>query len=146
MSELRSEATATQEYLTVSRCKNGQTAFSWLCMPSSMLPRLGEEITVHPFSEPVSGTSYSTAIAAGIAGQILDFSRKPDCHQQIRQAHKLRSIEGMTAILSLMTLGRGPHGYSCLRPRRLVENYRGVDREEIRRRLCNKISDALEGL
>lgn len=107
---------------------------------------LGEEITVQPFTDPVFGTSYSTAIAAGIAGQLLDFSRQPECQRRISQWRKLRSIEGMTAVLSLMTLGKGNHGYSCLRPRRLIENYNGADREEMRRRLCNKISDTLESL
>lgn len=107
---------------------------------------LGEEITIHPFKEPVSGTSYSTAIAAAIAAQLLDFSRQPDMRQQIVKADELRSLEGMTAVLSLMTLGKGPHGYSCLRPNRLIEHHTDVNRDEKRRRICDKISDALAAL
>lgn len=124
--------------------------------PASMNPQpdpesrnfavLGEDITIHHFREPVSGTSYSTAIAAAIAGQLLDFSRQPDVRQRMVKAAELRCLEGMTAALSLMTLGKGPHGYSCLRPYRLIENYSGMARAEKRNRICDKISEALQGL
>ncbi|KAK7993442.1 peptidase family M3 [Apiospora arundinis] len=104
---------------------------------------LGENIKLTPFDEPVSGTSYSTSIAAGLAARILHFSRQ-DHPRPIRKLENLPSFKGMSAVFECL-VGNMDSAYQCLRPWMLVEDA-GADetKEQKRDRICDIISLALE--
>lgn len=109
---------------------------------------LGQDIMMPGTENALSGTSYSTAIGAALAGQILDFARHPDCRAQIRHGHHLSRVEGMAAVFSRMSRQGLDNGYSCVVPWELLS----LDDEELqardvrRRRICDIISTALESI
>jgi len=78
---------------------------------------LGEDILTVSGQEN-SGTSFSTAIAAGLAGRLLDFSRHSDIKVQIPKASTMKLKHGMTKVLMAMVKKDGP--YQCLKPWKLL--------------------------
>ncbi|KAK1704940.1 hypothetical protein BDP67DRAFT_478738 [Colletotrichum lupini] len=108
---------------------------------------LGEGITLGS-DPPLSGTSFSTVIGAALAGRIIDFSRHYDTRSQIRRPEHLKRVEGMASVFAKMA--RLDNGYQCIAPWRLLPQIDYEDlldisnRSEIRRRLCEVISGALE--
>ncbi|KAJ5668904.1 Extracellular alkaline serine protease [Penicillium macrosclerotiorum] len=106
---------------------------------------LGEGIELYPGREPVQGTSMATAIAAGLAGRILDFARHTDCRDNIEGGDIIHTKAGMTAIFK--AISRSSANYDCIAPWRLLKmqwqgdrENREKDREDVRKR----ISDAIE--
>ncbi|KAK0641770.1 hypothetical protein B0T16DRAFT_420502 [Cercophora newfieldiana] len=77
---------------------------------------LGEDIkNVH--DEVNSGTSYSTAIAAGFAARLLDFSRHSDTKVEFGdKAQKLKSKHGFIGVLVFMALRTIDGPFHCVRP------------------------------
>lgn len=77
---------------------------------------LGEDIkNVH--DEVNSGTSYSTAIAAGFAARLLDFSRHSDTKLEFGdKAQKLKSKRGFMGVLLSMAQQTKDRGFRCVRP------------------------------
>ncbi|KAF3275186.1 hypothetical protein TWF970_006908 [Orbilia oligospora] len=109
---------------------------------------LGEEIKVPTVSgQPVRsirGTSISCAIAAGVAGSLLDFSRQPIC----RDDHRLRNLKRrreMSAVFEELSKDSRDGKYDCVAPWKLLEGTQGnPDRESKRRKICDTLSRAVE--
>lgn len=113
---------------------------------------LGEDIRTHG-GEQKSGTSFSTAIAAGFAGRLLDFARQSDSHGRIRGASNLRLKLGMSRVLPETTELDGT--YRCIAPWKLLPRrlrvqipFEGLptdeEREEARRHICEIITKRLD--
>lgn len=109
---------------------------------------LGENIQIDPvpWCKPVSGTSYATSIAAGLAARLLDFSRQEAPKTQIRKLESLHSFEGMSAIFQKLAAETSASEYQCLRPWVLIESAKETEsRQDSRQRVCEIISLELEG-
>lgn len=74
---------------------------------------LGEDIKTSS-GEEKSGTSFSAAIAAGLTGRLLEFSRHHDCQGRIKNASLMKVKHGMAKILEAMTMKDGH--FNCLKP------------------------------
>ncbi|OIW27244.1 hypothetical protein CONLIGDRAFT_715761 [Coniochaeta ligniaria NRRL 30616] len=112
---------------------------------------LGENVSLPNQEGFLSGTSYATMIAAGVAGRILDFSRQKDSRANIRRIDKLRTVEGMSAVFETMVKGAVDNGYHCMRPWSILPpEVRGEDQPSKRLRgrahICETISRALEDM
>ncbi|KAJ5116711.1 subtilisin-like protein [Penicillium angulare] len=103
---------------------------------------LGEDLE-HP-ADPrkrESGTSMATAIAAGLAARIVDFSRHED-NETIDRVAKVGSIAGMTAIFRSISKPAGR--CQCLAPLRLMsERYDSRSRESNRDYVRESINRAM---
>ncbi|RAL13188.1 uncharacterized protein BO97DRAFT_45016 [Aspergillus homomorphus CBS 101889] len=104
---------------------------------------LGEDLE-HP-ADPQrreSGTSMATAIAAGLAARIVDFSRQGD-NATIERVADVGSLAGMTAIFRFMSKRAGP--FQCVSPLRLMsERYRSNAREKNRAYVRESLHRAME--
>ncbi|KAK8103237.1 hypothetical protein PG984_016383 [Apiospora sp. TS-2023a] len=78
---------------------------------------LGEDIMTMS-GEVRSGTSFSTAIAAGLVGRLLEFSRHSDCKGRIYNASMLKFKYGMTK--ALMSMAVEDSVFNCLKPWNLL--------------------------
>ncbi|KAJ8133552.1 hypothetical protein O1611_g68 [Lasiodiplodia mahajangana] len=96
---------------------------------------LGEEIVLENTNEILNGTSYSTAIGAGIAARILDFSHHPRLRSRIKDIDDFRRVEGMLAIFGRMVQGID-NGYRCMAPWKICpsENRELSRHEDLERR------------
>ncbi|EHK17752.1 uncharacterized protein TRIVIDRAFT_66654 [Trichoderma virens Gv29-8] len=74
---------------------------------------LGEDIKTLR-GEEKSGTSFSTAIATGLAGRLLEFSRHSDCQGRLKNASMMKVKDGMAKILKAMAVKDGH--FNCLKP------------------------------
>ncbi|KAK4176936.1 hypothetical protein QBC36DRAFT_372900 [Triangularia setosa] len=113
---------------------------------------LGEDVIFHADdgSEPLSGTSFATAIGAGIAARILDFSRHPDSCQWLQRVDGLKRTEDMSAIFAYMAKDGEESGYHCMRPWKLLDGLSDSEdgaqsMEEMRKVVCQTISRTLRG-
>ncbi|KAK6859590.1 subtilisin-like protein [Apiospora arundinis] len=69
--------------------------------------------------EERSGTSLSTAIAAGLVGRFLEFSRHSDCSPHLKKRSSMLKVKyGMTKALMAMTVEDS--GFHCLKPWKLL--------------------------
>jgi subtilisin family serine protease len=106
---------------------------------------LGEDIEVHPNKERKKGTSMATAIAAGLAARILDFTRHTDSRRKgvIQRVADVGTKVGMTAIFAAMSR---PHdNYDCVALLRLMNvRYDLNSRQENRIYVQGTISRAME--
>ncbi|KAK3385680.1 hypothetical protein B0H63DRAFT_186431 [Podospora didyma] len=108
---------------------------------------LGEEVSLHQDGDLLSGTSVATAIGAGLAARLLDFSRHPDCREWIHRPEDLKLIEGMSAVFAVMAGGGDDNGYNCIAPWRLLEDLaEGEPRDKKREYICQTISRALRDM
>ncbi|KAI0534306.1 hypothetical protein GGR58DRAFT_520508 [Xylaria digitata] len=104
---------------------------------------LGEDVVVSPYEKPVTGTSYATSIAAGLAAKLIDFSRQSTPASSIRLVNHLHSFEGMAAVF--MKMVGEETSYHCLRPWKLLEHALPDETRQCKReRVCDIISGALE--
>lgn len=110
---------------------------------------LGEDIMTYTGKE-VSGTSLATALAAGLAGQLLEVSRHRDC--RIRNGSTMSLKHGMTKVLMAMAVPNS--NFYCLKPWMLLpKELRGLlpfiqypseaQIQEAREHICNVITLAL---
>ncbi|KAK3324952.1 hypothetical protein B0H66DRAFT_615264 [Apodospora peruviana] len=104
---------------------------------------LGESIYLSTENTLVTGTSYSTSIAAGLAGRLLHFSRQPGPAGKIRDVKSLKSYGGMQAVFRKMA--RESCNYDCIAPWSLLDKCPSTMKlEEMRDRVCEGISIDLE--
>ncbi|KAI1746745.1 hypothetical protein F4782DRAFT_553070 [Xylaria castorea] len=105
---------------------------------------LGEDITLENTERPLNGTSYSTAIGAGIAARILDFSRHPQFRTRIKNIDDLKKVEGMLAVFGRMAK-RTDSGYRCIAPWEICPPpEEGMERREARARQQSAVFDELK--
>ncbi|KAG4259760.1 hypothetical protein FPRO03_12410 [Fusarium proliferatum] len=93
-------------------------------------------------NERMSGTSMATAVAAGLAARIVDFSRQKDNKESIFRAQDVGKLPGMLAIFSAMSKPAGSLRYTS--PLELLPLRHGVSREADRHRVREVISQAME--
>lgn len=108
---------------------------------------LGEHISLHG-QKSQSGTSWATVIGAAVTSRILDFSRQDGIRGMIQMAHKLRTVEGMSAVFKKMAGGAVDNGLYCISPWKLLPpEVEGEDAKErrsrARRHICDEISAAV---
>ncbi|KAK8023290.1 hypothetical protein PG991_006529 [Apiospora marii] len=114
---------------------------------------LGEDIMTMS-GDVRSGTSFSTAIAAGLAARLLEFSRHSDCQGLIYNASMLKLKYGMTKALMAMAIPDSE--FLCLKPWKLLrEDLRSQipfddygypdpgERDTARRHICNLLALSL---
>ncbi|KAI0410589.1 subtilisin-like protein [Xylaria grammica] len=104
---------------------------------------LGEDIFLENLREPLNGTSYSTAIGAGIAARILDFSRHPRFRDKLENIDDLWKVEGMLAVFGRMAK-RTDNGYRCMAPWVICPRAdERMERREARERQQSAVVDVL---
>lgn len=108
----------------------------------------GEEVQLPgPRGDAVllNGTSMSTAIGAGLAARLIDFSRHIDCRRKFKEeAADLKRMAGMESVFAKMAGGPSGDGYYCVVPRSLLNDIgRGETRGFKRAAICNTIMVAL---
>ncbi|KAI0860594.1 hypothetical protein F4860DRAFT_478936 [Xylaria cubensis] len=104
---------------------------------------LGEDIALENTESALNGTSYSTAIGAGIAARILDFSHHPQFRTRIKNIDDLKRVEGMLAVFGRMAK-RTDNGYRCIAPWEICPlPEEGMERREARERQQSAVFDEL---
>ncbi|KAK2596355.1 hypothetical protein N8I77_013249 [Diaporthe amygdali] len=108
----------------------------------------GEEVRLPgPRGDAVllNGTSMSTAIGAGLAARLIDFSRHRDCRRNFgKEAADLKRMAGMESVFAKMAGGPSGDGYYCVVPWNLLNDIgRGETRESMRAAICSTIKVAL---
>jgi hypothetical protein len=107
---------------------------------AAKLARFADHVLV-----PHRGTSFSTIIAAGVAAQILDFSRRQDVRGKLQDRRGLQQVDGMSAVFAQMVFAK-ENNYHCIAPWKLLGGM-GLGahlEEEIRDEICSTISTALK--
>lgn len=106
---------------------------------------LGEEVQLPGLDGSLSGTSMSTAIGAGLAARLIDFSRHIDCREHLgKEAFDLKSTDGMESVLVEMAGGPSGDGYFCIVPWKLLKHIKDEQsRESKREAICHAIKMAL---
>lgn len=108
----------------------------------------GEGIEIAEDKPLLSGTSYSTSIAAGLAGMLLDFSRQETDKKDVPDISRLSNMEVMMKVFLEMARESSDGRYKCIRPWDLLKSgmdmnmHREKQREWIRgtiERLLDKI-------
>lgn len=102
---------------------------------------LGEKVKITEGGDSDSGTSVATALAAGLAGRLIDFSRHKDSRESIENVALIGKKAGMTAIFNKMSKGRS-EGYDCIVPWNILEDT-ASSRAEQRAQVRSAISSAL---
>ncbi|KAL5608704.1 hypothetical protein FOVSG1_003385 [Fusarium oxysporum f. sp. vasinfectum] len=93
-------------------------------------------------NERMSGTSMATAVAAGLAARIVDFSRQKDNKASIFRAQDVGKLPGMLAIFGAMSKPAGNLRY--ISPLELLPLRHGDSREANRQRVREVLSQAME--
>ncbi|KAF5563812.1 hypothetical protein FPHYL_5010 [Fusarium phyllophilum] len=93
-------------------------------------------------NERMSGTSMATAVAAGLAARIVDFSRQKDNKASIFRAQDVGKLPGMLSIFGAMSKPAGNLRY--ISPPELLPLRHGVSREVDRQRVREVLSQAME--
>ncbi|KAF5662038.1 hypothetical protein FCIRC_11643 [Fusarium circinatum] len=93
-------------------------------------------------NERISGTSMATAVAAGLAARIVDFSRQQDNKASIFRAQDVGKLPGMLSIFSTISKPAGNLRY--ISPLELMPLRHGVSREADRQRVREVLSQAME--
>ena len=107
---------------------------------------LGESVQMPSLESPsrvINGTSISTAIAAGLAGSLLDFSRQPICRNCLRN---VKGRDEISAIFEDLSKDYPDGGYNCIAPWSLLRNLRADNREKQRMEIRNHLLRVLQGL
>ncbi|RSM08195.1 hypothetical protein CEP52_004869 [Fusarium oligoseptatum] len=107
---------------------------------------LGEDVILDSGPKPLCGTSVSTALAAGLAAKLLDFSRQPDVQSWISKAsrEKMRTKAGMSAIFKEMSRKNVSEKYECVAPWKILPAQLDHGRKKIREAICTIIEKAME--
>jgi hypothetical protein len=101
-------------------------------------------MTIPPLKQPLTCTSVSTVIGTALAARTVDFSLNPDIRGCIKDARHLRRVEDMSAAFAEM-VDNPDNGYHCMTPLKLLpRNHEEEDRQYLRRKLSERISNALE--
>ena len=75
---------------------------------------LGEKVRLPGYKEALTGTSVASALAAGLAARILDFSRHVDSREAGCDEQKLRTRPGMRAVFKKISHEDGL--FRCIAP------------------------------
>ncbi|KAK6526011.1 hypothetical protein TWF281_011052 [Arthrobotrys megalospora] len=106
---------------------------------------LGQEVNMHgPSQHPriLKGTSVSSAIAAGLAASLLDFSRQSVCRDQLRNIKGKREI---SAIFEDLSKDSKDGEYYCIAPWNLLKRAGDApDRKAKRIKIRDHLSSILE--
>ncbi|RMJ15230.1 hypothetical protein CDV36_005140 [Fusarium kuroshium] len=110
---------------------------------------LGEDVELDSGERLSGGTSVSTALAAGLAAKLLDFSRQPDVQSWMSKASrdKMRTKAGMSAILKEMSRNNVSEGYQCVAPWEILPVTAvsgGPSRKKVREAMCTIIEKAMK--
>ncbi|MCJ1250616.1 hypothetical protein MMC30_007844 [Trapelia coarctata] len=108
---------------------------------------LGFDVEIDPNQKPVDGTSISTAIAAGLAGLLIDFGRQSICRgdDEVIDDELLTTKAGMSAVFRKMSIGM-KEGYDCMMPWRILTSEsvtKDASRAEKRTVVRKNLSSAL---
>ncbi|KAH7186192.1 peptidase S8/S53 domain-containing protein [Fusarium flagelliforme] len=93
-------------------------------------------------NEQMSGTSMATAVAAGLAASIIDFSRQADNKSYIPRAQDVGKLSGMLSIFGAISNRVGPLKY--VDPLELLPSDHGSNRKRDRQRVREILSQAME--
>ncbi|KAJ9156211.1 Subtilisin-like protein [Pleurostoma richardsiae] len=89
----------------------------------------GEGVQLGPSEPKLMGTSFSTAVGAGLAARLIDFSRHKDSRENLGpELPYLKLVDGMSSVFARMAGGGADNGYHCVAPWRLLED---LDRADI---------------
>lgn len=75
---------------------------------------LGENVRLEGYKEALTGTSVASALAAGLAARILDFSRHVDSREAGCDEQKLRTRPGMRAVFK--KISKKDDLFRCIAP------------------------------
>ncbi|KAG4280593.1 extracellular alkaline serine protease [Fusarium proliferatum] len=149
-------ARMTDRVIPVFSCNGGmKSSRDWNPNPMSNATNfamLGEDVVLDSGRKLPGGTSVSTALLAGLAAKLIDFSRQPDILPLIPQAgrDKLKTKAGMSAILKVMSADSVSEGYQCIIPWHILpagcENkaFDDVGRVQVRHQICTLLNKAME--
>ncbi|KAK2757465.1 hypothetical protein CKAH01_05722 [Colletotrichum kahawae] len=106
---------------------------------------LGHDNELPGHSGHVSGTSAATALAAGMAGRILDFERYYMPQKKQKNTWTLSSKAGMSAVFRAMA--SSSENYDCIHPKRLLslcdeEDDKETERERVHEFIIRALQDA----
>ncbi|KAF5713746.1 extracellular alkaline serine protease [Fusarium globosum] len=149
-------ARMTDRVIPVFSCNGGmKSSRDWNPNPMSNATNfamLGEDVVLDSGRKLPGGTSVSTALLAGLAAKLIDFSRQPDILPLIPQAgrDKMKTKAGMSAILKVMSADSVSEGYQCIIPWYILpagcENkaFDDVGRVQVRHQICTLLNKAME--
>lgn len=108
----------------------------------------GEEVELpgtHGHVVILKGTSMSTAIAAGLAAHLIDFSRHTDSRKSFgKEAAHLKNMAGMESVFTKMAGGPSGDGYYCVVPWSLLNDIDTSKSRALKRAaVCETIKAAL---
>ncbi|KAF5237117.1 hypothetical protein FAUST_6257 [Fusarium austroamericanum] len=93
-------------------------------------------------SDPMSGTSMSTAAAVGLAANIIDFARQSDNKSYVYRSQDVGKLPGMLSIFDAISKPAGSLRY--VEPLNLLPGNKGYSRERGRQRVREILSQAME--
>lgn len=107
---------------------------------------LGEDVILDSGVKLPGGTSVSTALAAGLAAKLLDFSRQPDVQSWMSKAsqNRMQTKAGMSAIFTAMSRNNVSDGYECIAPWKILPVQSDHGRKKVREGICTMIEKAME--
>ncbi|KAH7202857.1 uncharacterized protein BKA55DRAFT_587682 [Fusarium redolens] len=130
-------------------CCNGGLVHSRQWNPSALpSPRnfamLGEDVELHSGRTLAGGTSISTALVAGLAAKLLDFSRQPQVRdRRTLLGRKMQKRAGMSLIFRAIA-SKGNDGYQYLEPWEILPDLKGRSRSSVREGICTIIEKAVQ--
>jgi hypothetical protein len=93
----------------------------------------------------LTGTSYATAVVAGVAARLLHFSRHPGGDRYVAQ--NLQSFTGIKAVLNYLAQGSGDNNYKCVRPWRFTDSAQPSDsQEDLRQSIHRQLAVVLQAV
>ncbi|KAL2692428.1 hypothetical protein Neosp_002837 [[Neocosmospora] mangrovei] len=146
-------ASMTDRVIGIFCCNGGlKNSRQWNPNPrnhAANFAMLGEDVALDSGMRLLGGTSVSTALAAGLAAKLLDFSRQPDVQSWISKAsrEKMKTKAGMSAILKEMSRNNVNEGYECIAPWEILpaDAASGIaSREKVREAVCTIIKKAMK--
>ncbi|KAI8724179.1 hypothetical protein NCS52_00275600 [Fusarium sp. LHS14.1] len=146
-------ASMTDRVIGIFCCNGGlKNSRQWNPNPrnhAANFAMLGEDVVLDSGMRLIGGTSVSTALAAGLAAKLLDFSRQPDVQSWMSRASrdKMRTKAGMSAILKEMSRKNVSEGYECVAPWEILPDNAdsgSATREKVREDVCTIIKKAMK--
>lgn len=146
-------ASMTDRVIGIFCCNGGlKNSRQWNPNPrnhAANFAMLGEGVALDSGVRLLGGTSVSTALAAGLAAKLLDFSRQPDIQSWMSKAsrEKMKTKAGMSAILKEMSRNSVSEGYECVAPWEILPACTvsgSASRGKVREAICTIIEKAMK--
>lgn len=146
-------ASMTDRVIGVFCCNGGlKSSRQWNPNPrnhAANFAMLGEDVVLDSGARLLGGTSVSTALIAGLAAKLLDFSRQPDVEVWMSKAsrNKRKTKTGMSAILEEMSRRNVSEGYQCVAPWDILPEGAASgngSRDKVRQAICTIIERAMK--